>query len=757
MKLQSWWSVGFNRSAGSSIYLGSIGSLFIFAVLSESAYGESAPPVALPPVTVEAPTQRSRPAVRKSSVGKQKVQPPRQRVREALAPVNPSSNSNVGSSVGYAERLVSSTTKTAIPYLENPQSVSIINRRLLDERQPVTLTEALYNVAGVADRGGLRGYDNLTIRGFDVGPSNVFLDGLRVERGNQNVRQEISGLEKIEVLKGPGAVLFGPGPLGGIIAQTSKRPTLSPIGVIEATFGSFAYKQGRFDVGGAVGENVAARLNGVIRDNDTFVDFYKEQRAYVAPAITFGMNGPTKLTVLGTYTRDRRDGQYVGLPAVGTILPNGNGQLPRSRYIGEPGLDRVNLDRGQIGYLFEHSFSEAWQVRQNLRFSSSDVLSIATFAGALQPDQFTLNRQTATFNSDDRSLAVDTHIEGKFATGPVRHTLLFGVDAYDQHVKQQFAFSAIAPINIFVPVYGAQPVPGTTFFALNEKRDDRLIGTYVQDKIDVTDRLTFVLGGRFDTSDTRSLALATNIRREQYDDGFSGRAGAIYKLTPEVAVYGNYAQSFQPNFGVVVGGGPQRPERGELFEGGLKTDFANGRFVSTLVFYDLTRSNVLVANPAIPGFSLQTGEQRSRGLEIDAAFRMTPEFALTSAYAFTDVEITKDTTLPIGDRPISVPRHQASFWGTYDFISADKQRLTFGLGGRYVADREGTLPNTYKLPDYGTVDAALIYRYENMRAQLNVYNLFDKTYVASASPTGLRSVLIGEPLTIRASLSWVYF
>jgi len=219
----------------------------------------------------------------------------------------------------------------------------------------------------------------------------------------------------------------------------------------------------------------------------------------------------------------------------------------------------------------------------------------------------------------------------------------------------------------------------------------------------------------------------------------------------------SYAEAFNPNFGLDAFGDPFVAETGTQYEAGVKTELLGGRVRTNFAVYELTRNNVLVAFPQFPGAQVQTGQQRSRGFEADVAVAITPAWQLTAAYAYTDVEVREDTNAAlIGDAPINVPEHQASLWTSYDLDLGPAASLRLGAGGRYVAGREGTLPNSYQLPDYGVVDFAATLRRAPWRLQVNVFNLFDEDYIESASPTGQRSVLLGEPLTVRATLGYSF-
>lgn len=657
---------------------------------------------------------------------------------------------------GYGVKDAVTGTKTDTPVIEVPQSIAVITEELIRDRRPVTLTEALYNVSGVADSGSRRGFDNFTIRGFPAATS-AYLDGLRIERGNYNVAQELYGLERVEVLKGPGSVLFGQGSLGGIVNLVSKRPGTTPVFDLDVMGGSFGTWEGAIDVGGALNADgsVTARLNGVYRELGDSIDYNDKQRIYVSPALGL-KSGGTSVTLLANYTRDRHDGSYVGIPVLGTVQTNPNGRIDRSLYIGEPGNDGLWVDRFQIGYQLEQKLGSNWRLRQNTRYSTTDVVSRATFSQGLAAGQSRrINRGTAIFELDDQSTTIDTNIEGKFTTGPIEHTLLFGADLLFQSIDSKFTFGSFPQLDVFAPVYGG--VRGPTFPVENYVRDDKLYGFYAQDQLKIGERLTILIGGRYDIAKTDSLNRLNNVRREQKDKDFTWRAGAVYQVVPGLGLFASYSEAFNPNFGLSQQGVPFDAETGKQYEGGIKADLADGRIRGTLAVYELTRDNVIVAFPNLPGVQVQTGQQRSRGVEADIAVKVSDRLNVTGAYAHTDVKVMKDENPALlGDRPLYVPRNQASLWANYEIPIAADQRLTIGAGGRYVGERQGTLPNSYMLPGYTIFDAAISYRMARWRFQVNAYNLLDKNYIDSSSPTGIASVLVGEPLTVRARIGYSF-
>jgi iron complex outermembrane receptor protein len=238
---------------------------------------------------------------------------------------------------------------------------------------------------------------------------------------------------------------------------------------------------------------------------------------------------------------------------------------------------------------------------------------------------------------------------------------------------------------------------------------------------------------------------------DQKDFAVSPRAGILYQVTPNIAPYFSYAESFLPiNFGIRADDSPLEPETGEQFEVGVKTDALDGQLTATLSAYHLVRENVAVGDPDNPGRSIQIGEQRSRGIELDVAYRVLEGWNLIGAYAYTDSGIPDFD----GARPNNVPEHSGSIWTVYELQQGPLKGLGAGLGGRFVGEREGDLGNTFTIPSYAAMDAALFYRRNQFRAQVNVRNVLDEEYFASSfSDT---RVIPGEPLVVRGSVGWSF-
>jgi iron complex outermembrane receptor protein len=443
------------------------------------------------------------------------------------------------------------------------------------------------------------------------------------------------------------------------------------------------------------------------------------------------------------------------LPAKGTVLPNINGNLPRNRFIGEPDdrLDKNDRYALRLGYTLEHQFSPNLKLQNSFRVTRLRIPQNSLFPTALLDDERTLERGLIV--ADDQfqdSYASNTNIVGMFKTGSIAHKVLFGVDlSRDVFGAIQTEF-ALSPIDLFNPVYGqSEKIPIAEF--PNEPFTSSSLGIYLQDQIDLLPNLKLLLGGRFDIV-SQKIDFADGSKSFQQDEAFSPRIGLVYQPTDWLSFYASHSRSFSQNVGSTFDRTLFEPERRGQYEVGVKADWLDRKLSTTLAFYQITRSNVLTSDPANPNFSIQTGEQRSRGIEFDIAGEILPGWKIAGGYAYTDARITEDTTFAVGNRLNNAPRHAFSLWTTYEVQTGSLKGLGGGLGLFYVGQREGDLGNTFQIPSYVRTDLSLFYRRENFRIGLNIENLFDVRYF-EASESDLR-VFYGAPLTVKGTISYSF-
>ena len=654
---------------------------------------------------------------------------------------------------GYNPSDASTATRTDTPLRDIPQSIQVIPQELLEDRQAGKITDALENVSGVVSFSAPAGSRNtVVIRGFEAF-DGFLVNGIPDPQINSD--GSFINVERLEVLKGPASVLFGQGPLGGTVNLITKQPLRDPFYEISAGVGSFSDYRGTLDFSGPLNESetVLYRLNAGYRNFGSFLDFDNGREFSVAPNIAFNFGPNTDLTIEGDVNVLSRNGQQPeGQPAEGTVLPNPNGQISRSFNAAGPQDDNLTVN-GRVGYRLEHRFNENLQLRNAFLYTFyDDYDSLGIFNGSLDPDLRTLNRRFFDGSQFYDSYYLDTNLLGEFSTGSIEHQVLFGFSLNRDVTDLDFEFGTAAPVDIFNPVFD-QTINLTGQPTLDSITARNTLGIYLQDQITIAENLKFLIGGRFDSFEERTTDRLIDEETRQSDTAFSPRVGIVYQPIPAISLYANYARSFRPTIGTSASGDAFSPERGTQYEIGVKADITD-QLSATLTLYDLTRSNVTTEDPDNPFFQVQTGEQRSQGIELDINGEILPGWNIFAGYAYTDARVTEDNSIPEGNRLRNAPEHAFNLWTTYEIQQGDLQGLGFGLGFNYVGDRPGDLENTFEIPSYFRTDAAIFYERDQFRTSLNFYNLFDVDYYASAR-SRVR-VDPGIPFSVQGRISWQF-
>lgn len=679
---------------------------------------------------------------------------------------DPSDRETKDAIIVTGERLHDDTgTKSATPVVETPQSVNVIPREQLEAQAVQSVAQALRYAPGVTSepRGVMTGLDYFYARGF---PLNQYLDGLRTLSGEYSYPQpDPYLLEQIEVLRGPASVLYGQADPGGIVNLVSKRPTADPIRGFEIQAGSYGRIQGGIDLGGALDDSqtLLGRITAVAKDSGTQVDFAKEQRFAVAPALTWQPDSATTLTILGNYTDDPDVGYYNWSPATGTVFPLSNGKrLSTSFYSGDPDFDRWSRQSAMIGYQFRHRFSNAITLEQNLRFAHATSTFRNIYSSFLDTDERTLYRYAWAIDDRADDLDIDTTLRADVAAGALHNSLLFGLDYQHLSYRQLlgYDFATVPSLDIEAPIYHqaiAEPPP-----ASDALQHSRQIGIYAQDQISLGG-LRVLLGGRQDwvrTETTQRIDDSGNyfagVTDTEEQSAFTGRAGLLYLFPGGFAPYVSFTQSFQPQTGTDFAGTPFKPTTGQQWEAGIKYQSPAGHVLFTAAVYDLRQQNVVVTDEAHPGEDVQAGEIRSRGVDLSLTAQLADGLSLTGSYSYLDQKVTKgnvDFGPQLGNTPSDIPGNQASLWVEY----APKWLGGFrpAIGVRYLGSSWGDDDNTFKVPAATLVDAALRYDLgergnwlSHLGIGINVTNLFDKTYVAGCGGSdycgyGFRRTVLG--------------
>jgi iron complex outermembrane receptor protein len=528
---------------------------------------------------------------------------------------------------------------------------------------------------------------------------------------------------------------------------------------VRLTAGSHARLQGAFATSGPLTQDGtwSYSLSGLLRDSNTQVDYTPDNRAFIAPALTWRPTSDTRLTLLSYYQYDETRGSEF-LPYSGTVVPSAFGRIPRSRFTGEPGFDSFIRRQYGVGYEFEHRFNDTFTVRQNLRYGHVDGDWRQTYGLGLQPDGRTLNRFSYESRRESSAFQVDTHLQSRVATGPLQHTLLAGLD-YSRATFDNIQNGATGtPLDLYTPVYGR--VVRNLAPLSNDLQTRDQLGVYLQDQIRAGNWV-LTLGGRHDwaTTETESRLRGTTTTAD--DRAFTGRVGLVYLAPNGLAPFASYSTSFLPQLGTTASGAPFRPVEGEQVEVGLKFQPPGGNSFLQVAAFQITQRNGLTPDPTNRVFQVQTGEVEVRGVELEAVAEITPEMRVIGAYTYLDAEITRANDGTVGNRPNGIPAHMASLYGDYGFRTGPLRGLGLGAGVRYIGNTPVGNANLALVPSVTLFDASVRFDLERlspslqgMRAIVTASNLGDERHVASCDT--LSACFYGTGRLVLGSLSYAW-
>ncbi|KTR88614.1 ferrichrome porin FhuA [Pantoea dispersa] len=656
-----------------------------------------------------------------------------------------------GPSPTIAAKHSATGTKTDTPIEKNPQSVSVVTQEEMSMHAVTSVKGAFNYTPGVltGNRGSSDVIDALSIRGFSETNTNQYLDGLKLQGDNYSeFAIDPYFLERAELLRGPVSVLYGKSNPGGVVSLVSKRPTQETLREVQFQMGTDNLFSTGFDFGGSLDDDgvYSYRLTGLARSADAQQEMNKEKRYTLAPSFSWRPDANTRFDLLTYFQNEPETGYYGWLPREGTVVgitrPDGSSyKLPTNFDEGEDS-NKISRNTKMVGYNFEHSFNDTWTVRQNLRYAELKTNYRSIYGNGYLPESQEITRGSAISDEKLNQFAVDNQVQAKFATGAVDHTLLMGVDYQRTRNDIDAAFASAAPINAINPQYGNDAV-GAAFPYQYLNRQEQT-GLYTQDQME-WNKWVLTLGGRYDYAMTSALNRNGNSEVKNHDQAFTWRGGVNYVFDNGIAPYFSYSESFIPTTGTTVDGKPFDPSRAKQYEAGVKYVPKDRPIVVTAAVYQLTKTKNLTADPNSLQFSVQGGEIRSRGVELEAKAALNANINLTAAYSYTDAEYTEDTLLK-GRTPVQVPKHMASLWGDYTFHETALSGFTVGAGVRYVGESKGLYADNeqngvksnqnFDVAAYTTVDAALKYDLGRFglpgsTVGVNINNLFDREYVAS--------------------------
>lgn len=626
----------------------------------------------------------------------------------------------------YTATSSSGATRTDTPLREVPQSVRIITAQQIDDLGAVRLADTVDFVSGISrlnDFGGT--WDNFGIRGFSSTDMGFLVNGFPGSRG-YNPRRDTATVERFEFLKGPASAIYGSSEPGGTINIVTKKPQFTPRNVAEVSAGSAGLKRATLDSTGPLTQSLAYRLNLMTEEGDSRSNLLSNRRSLIAPAFAWVIDKNTMLNYEGEFLRastplDR------GLINVRGVL----GTLPRDRVLNEPSDGNMNMTSNTHQLTLDRTLSDNWRARIGASYKESSFdgyYTEAALSNPLDANNRTLHRTRTWRQLPSRDVSLQAELEGKFHTGSIGHTMLFGTEASRLWMNTEILRSADMPIDIYNPVYGATPLTPTNRTSSSDEYQ-RVKAVFVQDQISLSPAWQLLAGLRWDQynqSIQNRVGGVTNTSQQQ--SALSPRAGITYLPNAWSSLYLSAGKSFRGNSGTDVNGRAFDPQHSTAYEAGLKLQTADERLGANFALYDITKTNVLTASNVV-GFQQAAGEVKSTGFEADVFGQINVNWRISANFSWDDARVSKDRTLATGTRLANIPAYSAGLLTIREDALPNGSRYGIGGGVNYVGNRSGNTADTYSLPAYTIVKLLSYWQVsKTVRLSLDVHNLFNRNY-----------------------------
>jgi catecholate siderophore receptor len=654
----------------------------------------------------------------------------------------------------YAIQRSVTATKTDTALLDVPQAVTVVTRELIDDQAMRGIGDVTRYVPGVGIAQGEGNRDTPVMRGNST-TADFFVDGIR---DDVQYFRDLYNVDRVEVLKGPNALIFGRGGSGGVINRVSKQAMGKRRYELALQTGSWDQYRGTLDAGQALSDDFAYRLTAVFEDSGSFRDEVSLRRYGANPTFAWALAPRTTLRFGYEYFHDERVtdrgiSSYQGRPV----------RIDSSTFFGDPAQSETWADVNTAFAVLEHKFQNGVTLRNQTRVSGYEKFYQNVFPGAVNAAGTSVAISAYNNRTNRDNVFNQTDVVFNFDTGSVHHQVLTGLELARQetdNLRLTGFFTTVAPTTTSVLVPLANPrttlpvtfMPGAT--DANNHGVAKTIAVYVQDQVQLLPRLQAVVGLRAERFSVDFLNNRTGVRLENTDDLLSPRAGLVFKPAANLSAYASYSMSYVPRAGeqlssLSLTNRSLDPEEFTNYELGMKWDVRRD-LAFTAAVYRLDRSNVVVADPSDPTKSILVDGQRARGLEVGFVGRITRDWSVAGGYAYQDGRIlaTQSATVVAGARLAQLPRHTISLWNRYDL----NKRWGVGAGLIYRDEIFASTDNTVRLPGFVRVDAAVFHQFnDRLRAQLNVENVLDRVYYATAHSNN--NISPGSPRAFRISLT----
>lgn len=627
---------------------------------------------------------------------------------------------------GYRATYASGATKTDTALRDIPQSISVIPASVLTDLGSNQVERALEFAGGVSKQnnfGGLTLYE-YSVRGFTT--SEFYKDGFSANRGYPST-PDAANIERIEVLKGPAASLYGRGDPGGTVNIVTKKPQPEAFATLQTSAGSWDRYRTALDLNTPLDEQgkLLSRVNLAVEDNHSFRDHVDSKRVFVAPSFSWQLDPDTRLSLESELVRHSSTFDR------GIVAPNNRWSgVSRSTFLGEPNDGDIDNHNNLLQAALEHQLNDAWSLRLASHYKQGQLWGFASESRPLNPNGHSVNRRYRERDTSWHDSISQLELRGRVDLGHWQHELLIGSEYEDYRKNERVTTRAGGgyAIDIYDPVYGQTKLAGlpsgTDFF--EHVRSQAL---NLQDQIIFSERLRGLIGVRFEHFEQAIDNHVSGNTSRQTHDALTQRVGLLYQLTPQLGLFANASTSFKPNNGLDAAGKSFKPEEGVGYEVGLKSELFDERLSATLAAFHIEKENVLALDPGTDS-SRAVGRARSQGVDLQLSGQLTDAVRVIGALAYIDAEVTKgDQAIPAGSRVLGVAKRSASLLGVYEFQDGWLRGSDAGAALTYVGDRSGEAGGSFELPAYHTVDLLAHYKAsDELTLGLNLNNLFDEKY-----------------------------